>query len=84
MVAEKDFHAPKHPEVDVPNLHVIKALTVSKANQNNSCRSGNPTYRPSKPPTQKILWSLWIFSTFDSLCRTSKVMFWVKSLTNLV
>ena len=30
MVAKKDFHATKHPEVEaVPNLHVIKALQVS-------------------------------------------------------
>lgn len=29
LVAKKDFTAPKHPEIDVPNLHVIKALTVS-------------------------------------------------------
>ncbi len=30
MVAKKDFHAPKHPEVEsVPNLQVIKALQVS-------------------------------------------------------
>lgn len=30
MVAKKDFHAQKHPELEtVPNLHVIKALTVS-------------------------------------------------------
>ena len=28
LVAKKDFFAPKHPEIDVPNLHVIKALTV--------------------------------------------------------
>lgn len=28
LVAKKDFSAPKHPEIDVPNLHVIKALTV--------------------------------------------------------
>ncbi len=29
MVAKKDFHAAKHPEVEaVPNLHVIKALQV--------------------------------------------------------
>jgi len=28
MVAEKDFQAPKHPELEtVPNLHVIKAMT---------------------------------------------------------
>ncbi|ESO00007.1 hypothetical protein HELRODRAFT_126488, partial [Helobdella robusta] len=26
LVAKKDFHAPKHTEIDVPNLHVIKAL----------------------------------------------------------
>ena len=30
MVAKKDFHAPKHPELDtIPNLQVIKALQVS-------------------------------------------------------
>ncbi len=29
MVAKKDFHAAKHPEIEsVPNLHVIKALQV--------------------------------------------------------
>ena len=28
LVAKKDFTLPKHPEIDVPNLHVIKALTV--------------------------------------------------------
>lgn len=26
MVAKKDFNAPRHQDVDVPNLHVIKAL----------------------------------------------------------
>ena len=31
MVAKKDFHAPKHPEVEVPNLHVIKALQSLKS-----------------------------------------------------
>ena len=31
MVAKKDTHAPKHPEVEVPNLHVIKALTSLKS-----------------------------------------------------
>ena len=31
MVAKKDFHAPQHPELEgIPNLHVIKALQVSK------------------------------------------------------
>lgn len=30
LVAKKDFSAPKHPEIDVPNLHVIKALTVGE------------------------------------------------------
>lgn len=30
MVAEKDFHAPKHPELEtIKNLHVIKAMQVS-------------------------------------------------------
>ena len=29
MVAKKDFYAPKHPELDVPNLQVIKAMQVS-------------------------------------------------------
>ncbi|MCI3325416.1 eS10 family ribosomal protein, partial [Escherichia coli] len=31
MVAKKDFFSPKHPEVDVPNLHVIKALQSLKS-----------------------------------------------------
>ncbi|XP_054153804.1 40S ribosomal protein S10-like [Oppia nitens] len=32
MVAEKDFHAPKHPALEtVPNLHVIKALQSLKS-----------------------------------------------------
>ncbi|KAI8478040.1 ribosomal 40S subunit protein S10A [Branchiostoma belcheri] len=31
MVAKKDYHLPKHPELDVPNLHVIKALTSLKS-----------------------------------------------------
>ncbi|KAJ1973965.1 hypothetical protein H4R35_003845 [Dimargaris xerosporica] len=26
LVAPKDFHAKKHTEIDVPNLHVIKAM----------------------------------------------------------
>lgn len=29
MVAKKDTNLAKHPEVDVPNLHVMKALQVS-------------------------------------------------------
>ena len=29
MVAKKDTHLPKHPEIDVPNLQVIKTLNVS-------------------------------------------------------
>jgi small subunit ribosomal protein S10e len=28
LVAKKDFQAPKHPEIAVPNLHVIKTLQV--------------------------------------------------------
>nr|ABY62739.1 ribosomal protein S10e [Artemia franciscana] len=31
MAAMKDVHLPKHPEVDVPNLHVIKALVSLKS-----------------------------------------------------
>merc|ERR1712185_537340 len=32
MVAKKDHHAPKHPELEsVPNLQVIKALTSLKS-----------------------------------------------------
>merc|ERR1711862_776607 len=32
MVAKKDTHAPKHPELEaIPNLHVIKALTSLKS-----------------------------------------------------
>lgn len=31
MVARKDFHAPKHPELEtIQNLHVIKAMQVSR------------------------------------------------------
>lgn len=30
MVAKKDFHAPKHQDLEnVPNLHVIKTLQVN-------------------------------------------------------
>lgn len=28
LVAMKDTHLAKHPEIDVPNLHVMKALQV--------------------------------------------------------
>ena len=28
LVAKKDFKAPTHPNIDVPNLHVIKAMQV--------------------------------------------------------
>merc|ERR1712055_480370 len=31
MVAKKDFYAPRHPELDVPNLQVIKALQSLKS-----------------------------------------------------
>eukprot|EP00095_Tigriopus_kingsejongensis_P010705 maker-scaffold179_size282488-snap-gene-0.21 protein:Tk10705 transcript:maker-scaffold179_size282488-snap-gene-0.21-mRNA-1 annotation:"s10e ribosomal protein" len=31
MVAKKDVHAPKHPELEVPNLQVIKTLTSLKS-----------------------------------------------------
>ena len=31
MVAKKDFHLPKHPEINCPNLHVIKALQSLKS-----------------------------------------------------
>ncbi|XP_041366583.1 40S ribosomal protein S10-like [Gigantopelta aegis] len=31
MVAKRDFFAQRHPEVDVPNLHVIKACTSLKS-----------------------------------------------------
>lgn len=30
LVAKKDFHLPKHPELDVPNLQVIKTLQVQQ------------------------------------------------------
>lgn len=29
LVARKDPFAAKHPDIEVPNLHVMKALTVS-------------------------------------------------------
>jgi len=28
LVAKKDFQAPKHPEIEIPNLQVIKTLQV--------------------------------------------------------
>jgi len=28
LVAKKDFQASKHPDIEVPNLHVIKTLQV--------------------------------------------------------
>ena len=28
LVAKKDFNLPQHPEIDVPNLQVIKAMQV--------------------------------------------------------
>lgn len=31
MVAKKDFNAPKHSELDVPNLMVIKAMQSLKS-----------------------------------------------------
>jgi len=31
LVAKKDFHAAKHTEIEVPNLHVIKALQSLKS-----------------------------------------------------
>ncbi|GAB6031099.1 ribosomal 40S subunit protein S10A [Chamberlinius hualienensis] len=31
LVAKKDFHAPKHQDLEVPNLHVIKALQSLKS-----------------------------------------------------
>ena len=33
MVAEKDFHAPKHPELEaIPNLQVFQAATLMSLN----------------------------------------------------
>ena len=31
MVAKKDTHLPKHPDIDVPNLYVINAMTSLKS-----------------------------------------------------
>lgn len=38
-VAKKDFHLAKHPDIGVPNLHVIKAVQVKN----------RPTYIPIIP-----------------------------------
>ena len=50
LVAKKDFTLPKHPEIDVPNLHVIKALTVSyltrRTNKHHILLSSTLTDRP--------------------------------------
>ena len=35
MVAKKDTHLPKHPEIDVPNLQVMKTLNVSTYSTSN-------------------------------------------------
>ena len=32
LVAMKDTHLAKHPEIDVPNLHVMKALQACLSN----------------------------------------------------
>lgn len=33
LQAEKDFNLPKHPEMDVPNLQVIKLMQSFKSNE---------------------------------------------------
>jgi small subunit ribosomal protein S10e len=33
LYAKKDFNAPKHPEIDVPNLHVIKLMQSFKSKE---------------------------------------------------
>lgn len=33
LYAEKDFNLPKHPEVEVPNLHVIKLMQSFKSRE---------------------------------------------------
>ncbi|KAI8476681.1 MAG: Plectin/S10 domain-containing protein [Monoraphidium minutum] len=33
LYAEKDFNLPKHPEIDVPNLHVIKLMQSFKSKE---------------------------------------------------
>ena len=52
LVAKKDFTLPKHPEIDVPNLHVIKALTVSyltrRTNKHHILLSSTLTDRQTK------------------------------------
>ena len=49
MVAKKDFHAPKHPELDVPNLQVIKTLTVRKEAHTKATLRNGPKSRPPRP-----------------------------------
>lgn len=33
LYAEKDFNLPKHPEIDVPNLEVIKLMQSFKSKE---------------------------------------------------
>jgi hypothetical protein len=33
LYAEKDFNLPKHPEIEVPNLHVIKLMQSFKSKE---------------------------------------------------
>ena len=43
-MAKKDFNAPKHDEIDVPNLQVIKAMQVCGAHRS---LLHSPTHPPS-------------------------------------
>ncbi|CAG0897009.1 unnamed protein product [Darwinula stevensoni] len=48
LVAEKDFYLPKHPHIEVPNLHVIKAMQIVPATLKRATRP--ESMRPRQPP----------------------------------
>ncbi len=65
MVAKKDTHAPKHPELDVPNLQVMKTLNSLKSRgyvkeqvrdtQRERDRIAGPLSRTCCPPGLRLL-----------------------------
>ena len=57
MVAKKDTHAPKHPEIDVPNLHVMKALNVSYS-INSVAKITSIIFTKKIPRKSKIDWHI--------------------------
>ena len=87
MVAKKDVHAAKHPELEaVPNLHVMKALNVSSKRLNTLYNNFQNRQRSSlrtteSPKSQRIRNPLQLFSWIINLGNQSPFSF--SSLCNL-